>query len=103
MPPLPRDAVQAAALQPQDAVAGGGQAVVVRDHDNGDPLLLLETTQEGVESLARLLVAVAAGLVPQPRPRGLDQGAGHRDSLLLAAGQRTRAMVDARVQTHLVE
>src|SRR5882724_10645464 len=78
--------VQAAAFEAQHAVAGGGQAFVVGDDDNGDPFLLVETTEEGVESLPRLLVEVSAGLVAEEGPGGLDQGPGHRHPLLLAAG-----------------
>ena len=72
-----------------------GQALVVGHHDHREPLLLVETPQEVVQSLPGLLVEVAGGLVGQEGPRRLDQGAGHRHPLLLAARERARPVVAA--------
>ncbi len=56
-----------------------------------------------MKSLPRLLIEVSAGLVAEQGPRGLDQGTGHRDPLLLAAGHRARAVLGAVSQSQVLE
>ena len=53
-PPIP---------EPQGAMTGGGHPVVMRDDHHGDPPFLVETPQQGMQSLAGLLVQVARRLV----------------------------------------
>jgi len=76
--------MQAPAFEAKDTVASGGKALIVGDDDNRDPLFLVETTEEGVESLPRLLIEVSAGLVAQESPGGLDQGPGDGHPLLFS-------------------
>ena len=60
---------------------------------DGEALLLIETSEEVVQSVARVLVEVAGGLVGQEGPGALGEGAGHSHPLLFAAGERARVMI----------
>src|SRR4029450_8699095 len=71
--------------------------------DNRDPLFLVETTEEGVESLPRLLIEVSAGLVAQESPGGLNQGPGDGHPLLLARGHGARPVLGPMGEAQVVE
>ncbi len=71
------------------AAAGHGQGLVlvVGDDQEGDADLLLKLGQLRAHGFAQLGVQGRQGLVQQQHARPLDQGAGERDALALAAGQ----------------
>jgi len=59
----------------------------VGDHDQGEAEVVPELFEQGDDLVAGVLVEVAGGLVGEQHPGLLDQGAGDRGALLLAAGQ----------------
>ncbi len=82
---------QLAVFQPQHAVHALGQFVVVRG-DDGDDAGLADELQELLEdALGGLGVEIAGRLVGEQDQRGVGDGAGDGDALLLAAGQLGRA------------
>jgi hypothetical protein len=60
-------------------------ALVVRDIDRGHIQQLGELSQLHTHLVAQLGIQVAQRFVKQQQPRLMDQGAGQRDTLLLAA------------------
>ena len=68
-----------------------GFALVVGDEDEGDAELLLQRLQFLLHLLAELEVERAERLVEQQHLRPVDQRAGERHALALAAGKLRRA------------
>ena len=74
----------------QGTVAGGGQALVVGDHDHGDPLLLVETTEQRRAVCPRSPGRGCRWARRPSRARGdCDEGAGHAPP---AAARRPTAL-----------
>ena len=67
-----------------------GLLLVVRDVHERDPDVLLDPLELDLELLAQAQVERAERLVEQQRPRPVDERAGERDALLLAAGELRR-------------
>src|SRR5690606_10274724 len=86
-----------AVLEADDALAAGGDAVVVGDHDDGHALAvqLLDDLEDG---LAGGGVEVAGGLVGEEDDGAGDEGAGDGGALLLAAGELAGAVAEAVVE-----
>ena len=61
--------------------------LVVRDVDERHPELALELLEEELHLLAELQVERAERLVEQEHPGAVDERAGERDALALAAGE----------------
>ena len=66
---------------------GQGLGLVMGDVDGGDADLALQALELDAHLLAQLGVEVGQGLVQEQQARGLDDGAGQGDALLLAARQ----------------
>ena len=66
----------------------GGGLGVVRDQDDR-PAVVGDLAQQPEHLVSRFLVEVAGRLVGEDQARVVDQGAGDREPLLLAAGQHT--------------
>ena len=64
--------------------------LVVRDVHEGDPDLALDVAELELQLLAQAQVERAERLVEQQRARAVDERAGERDALLLAAGHLGR-------------
>ena len=62
----------------------------MRDVDEGDADLVLDALELQLHLLAELEVERAERLVEQEHARTVDEGAGERDPLLLAAGELAR-------------
>ena len=75
---------------PHDPPAPGGDVGLVGDDDDG-LALAVEVGEEVEDLVAGLGVEVAGGLVGQEERRALDQGAGDRHPLALAARHLVRA------------
>ena len=69
---------------------GHGLLLVVRDVHERDADVLLDALELDLELLAQPQVERAERLVEQQRPRAVDERAGERDALLLAAGELSR-------------
>ena len=67
--------------------------LVVGDVDEGDPDLLLDPLELDLQALAQLQVEGAERLVEEQHLRQVDDRAGERDALLLAAGELVGAPV----------
>jgi hypothetical protein len=76
---------QAALLQAQDAVAGGGEAGVVGGDDRGQAVRGVHRAQQGVQRVGGVFVQVARRLVRQQQRGVHDERAGDGDTLLLAS------------------
>ncbi len=77
-----------------DAVAAGDAAAeVVGDHDEGEVDFLFEGFEEGEEFFLAGLVDAGRGFIEEEDFRLIDQGAGDKDALLLAAGEAPDGLV----------
>ena len=87
-----------AAVHDRDPVAHRERLLLVVGHvDERDPDLGLDALELDLEALPELEVEGAEGLVEEQHVRPVDEGAGERDPLLLAAGQLVRlALLVAR-------
>ena len=74
--------------------------LVVRDVDEGDPELLLDPLQLDLQLLAELEVERAERLVEQERLRPVDDRAGERDALALAARELGRLPAAVVLELH---
>ena len=98
------DLLDAPRVEHGEAVAHGQRLLlVVRDVDEGDADLALDPLELGLHLLAQLEVERAEGLVEQQHPRAVDDRAGERDALALAAGELARLAVAEARQAHHVE
>jgi acyl-CoA thioesterase-1 len=88
---------------PDHALGVLGDAGVVRHQDDGDPLLLVELLEHLQHLLARARVEVAGGLVGEQQARLVDERAGDRDALLLAAGELRRVVVEPLAEPHALQ
>src|SRR5687767_5175351 len=79
--------------QIDDPVGGRRRGRIVRDHDDGVALLLVELAENLQHLATRLRVQVPGGLVCEHELRGEEQCARDRDALLLAARQLPREVV----------
>ena len=82
-----------------DALAVGGDVVLVGDQDDGDALAV-EFLEDGHDLDAGAGIEVAGGFVGQHHGRLVDQGAGDGHPLLLAAGKLVGIMVGTFGQPH---
>ena len=70
---------------PDDAAGMGGDGRVVRHQDDGEPVLAVELAEEVENLLSRLRVEVAGRLIGDQEGAAVDERAGDRHALLLAA------------------
>ena len=75
---------------------------IVRDHDDGAPLLV-EFAQQAQDDFFVHGVEIAGGLVGQNNLWIVDQGARNADALLLASGELRRQVTGAVFEAHAVE
>ena len=81
----------------QDAIALLRQARVVRGDDRGEPRFGVHLPQQLMQRVGGRLVQIAGWLVGEEE-RGLHhQRPRHRDSLLLAAREHPRTMIEPRL------
>src|ERR1039457_2989744 len=83
-----------------DAVGMQGDIVFVGDQDDGIALLV-EALEEAHDFVAGGGIEVAGGFVGQQNGRVVDERAGDRDALALAAGKLVRLVVHAGFQVYL--
>ena len=77
-----------------DAVAILGGLGIVRNHEHGLPQILVRLAQH-VEHYARAFrIQVAGGFVGEHDGGAVDESAGERDALLLAARKLVRPMLE---------
>src|ERR1700733_3089586 len=81
---------QLAVAHRAEALRAPGDGAVVGDHDHRQAVVLPELLKQGDDLVAGVLVEVAGRLVGEQHLGLLDQRAGDRDALLLAAGQLGR-------------
>jgi hypothetical protein len=77
--------VQPPVVQPQHAVAAGGEGRVVRHQHQRRAQSRLQLEQQVAHQRAGVVVEVAGGLVGQQQARPVHQRARDRHALLLAA------------------
>ena len=77
--------------------------LVVRDVEERHPELALQRLQEHLHLLAELQVERAERLVEQQHLRPVDDRAGERDPLALAAGELHRLALAVLVEAHHLE
>ena len=87
---------QPAVLEVDDAVGDVEDAVVVRDQQHGDALLLGQIVHQVDHVAAGLLVERRGGLVGEDDARPPGERAGDRDALLLPARELAREVRAAR-------
>ena len=92
---LGADLVEAAVEHPADAVGGAQHLGVVGGADDGDAVAGVEFLEQLDDLGAGLRVEVAGGFVGENDARGVRQGAGDGDALLLAAGELEGLVVEA--------
>ena len=73
------------------------------DDDQGRLVRVLHRAEDLVDLVPRLGVEFAGRFVGQHEQRLLDQGSGDGYALLLAAGELVRVMVEAFIETDLLE
>src|SRR4051812_42720442 len=95
--------LQAALLEVQRAVGAFGGARIVRDHDDGLAVLLVQRLQQVEDLVAGLAIQVTRGLVAQQQRGISDDGARDADALLLAAGQFLGLVLHPIAETHELE
>ena len=90
-----------ARVHDRDAIAHRQRLVlVVGDVDEGDPDLGLDPLELDLQLLAQLQVQRAQGLVEQEHAWAVDQGAGERNALALAARELARPPVVEALELH---
>ena len=82
---------------------GPDEAPVVGDDDQGAAELLLIGPEEREDLVARLAVEVAGGLVGEDDRRVLQERAGDRHALLLAAREARRLVAHPVAEPHLAQ
>ena len=93
-----------AVVHDRDPVAHAQRLVlVVGDEQEGDPDLALDRLQLDLHRPAQLEVEGRERLVEQQHLRPVDQRAGERDALSLAAGELGRPVLGARAELHQLE
>jgi hypothetical protein len=81
----------------------GRHVGLVRDHQHGDAVLLVQAAQQFHDLLAALGVEVAGGLVGEQNGRLADDGAGDGHALLLPAGQFRRGVLLPAAEAHRLQ
>ena len=81
----------------------GGDSRVVRDEDDREAVLEVELAEEIENLLARLRVEVAGRLIGDQKRAPVDQRAGDRDALLLAARELCRLVIEPVAQPDPLE
>src|SRR5882724_983919 len=79
------------------------QRTLVRNQDDGHTQSRLNLAQQKQNLLAVHAIEVSGGLVGEENRRAIDQGAGQRATLLLAARQLAGPMPTPRSQAHMFE
>ncbi len=99
------DLLDAALVEDGESVAQRQRLVlVVGDEDEGDADLALDRLELDLHLLAQLEVERAERLVEQQHPRPVDERAGQRDALALAAGELRRpAVAEVLAEPHHVQ
>ena len=93
-----------ALVEHRDAVGHRqGLVLVVRDEDERDADLALDLLELDLHLLAQLEVERAEGLVEQQHLGAVDEGAGERDALALAAGELRRGTIAVGAEPHRLE
>ena len=80
-----------------------GRMRVVRDHDDGLAVFVVERLEQRQDLVAGLAVQVTGGLVAQQQRGISDDGARDADALFLSARQLARAMLRAMLQAHQLQ
>ena len=80
-----------------------GERRIVRDHDDGLAVALVELLQQRHDLARRAAVEIAGRLVGEQQVRLVRQRARDRDALLLAARELPRPMVLAAAEAHRLE
>ena len=93
-------AVEPTIAKMHNAPRVGGHFALVRDHQHGDALVLVELPQQLHDFCAALAVQVARGLIGQQHGGVGHNRPGNGHALLLAAGQFGRGVVLPAVQPH---
>ena len=94
---------QPAVLEVDDAVGDVEDAVVVRDQQDGDALLLGEVVHQVDDVAAGLLVERRGRLVGEDDARPRGERARDRDALLLAARELAREVVEPLAEADRLE
>ena len=98
------DLLDPALVEDREAVAHRQRLLlVVRDVDEGDPELLLDPLQLDLQLLTQLQVERAERLVEQQRLRPVDDRAGERDPLALAARELGGLPAAVALEPHELE
>src|ERR1700722_13650636 len=87
--------------QEDDPVRVGGSPRVVRDHDDGLAKFRHRLTEKAEQVRGGIGVQVAGGLIGEDEVRPVDQRAGTRNALLLAAGKLTGTVLEPVADTEL--
>ncbi len=83
-----------------DPVGVVGDALIVRDEDDGQSVFLVEFPEDVEDFLTRIRVKITRRLVGDQDRAAIDQGAGDRDALLLTTGELGRLMVEPALQAN---
>ena len=86
-PPILLVGFDSTVFEADDAPGIRGHVRLVRDHDNGNPLLAVELAQQIHDFLATGRIQIPGGLIRHEDGGTRDDGPGNRHPLLLAAGQ----------------
>ncbi len=97
---LPGFAAELPLIQMQHMLGARRGVRIVRHHDDGLALLLIQRLQQIEDLIARLAVEVAGRLVAQQQRRIGNDRARDADALLLTAGQLARLVLGAFAQSH---
>src|SRR3954454_5085766 len=79
------------------------EAVVVRDHDHGRAVFLVQLFEDAHDLVAHGGIEITGRLVGEHDARLSDDGARDGNALLLTAGQLRRKMMNARRKSDAVE
>src|SRR6266446_3609764 len=97
-------AYQAAVGENRNAIGETfSQRTLVRNHDDGHTQSRLNLAQQKQNLLAVDAIEVSGGFVSKQYRWAIDQGAGQRATLLLAARQLAGPMPTPRSQAHMFE
>jgi hypothetical protein len=86
-----------------DAVGIGGDVGLVGNEDDGDSLLAIERAERFHDLVRGSRIEIAGRLIGEKKARCIDQRAGNRDALLLAAGELAGRIALALPQAEKVQ
>src|SRR4029079_11344883 len=94
---------EAALLEMQRAIGALRGARIVRHHDDGLAVLLVQRLEQVEDFIARLAIEIARGLVAEEQRRIGDDGARDAHALFLAAREFARLVLHAIREPHELE